>query len=155
MNSVHGVHARKRVVVVRNGEKEQGKYNLKKEVAHAKETNQNLPNVIIKIVQVNVISPNFAKQLYNFLRIQYFLSCLPNLFMIKFGLDCVCNSFIHPITGIGKCGKPDKLFDQQLTCYVKTPSSCNDLKNNPRYGMNLISAEACQNDAIPAFRKQN
>ena len=75
--------------------------------------------------------------------------------MMKFVLECVCNSFVHPITGVGKCGKPDKLFDQQLTCYVKTPSSCNDLKNNPRYGMNLISAEACQNDAIPAFRKQN
>ena len=75
--------------------------------------------------------------------------------MIKLGLECVCNSFVHPITGIGKCGKPDKLFDQQLTCYVKTPSSCNDLKNNPRYGMNMISAEACQNGSIPIFRKHN
>ena len=75
--------------------------------------------------------------------------------IIKFGLECVCNSFVHPITGIGKCEKSDKLFDQELTCYVQTPSSCKDLKNNPRYGMNLISAEACQNEAISTIRQPN
>jgi len=57
---------------------------------------------------------------------------------------CSCSQFVNR-NGFGKCQKSDSDFGGSVSCYVISPSTCNDLRRSGSNPDKFLSAEACQN----------